>query len=549
MLDNGVRESRTGRRESQPIANVGLGARWNSPVFRVSCVLAVFAALFTNLAHLSVLSVNPDEPVYLLAGWRYLHGQSQVLRQLPNGSWVAPFSDNYEHPPLAKYLFGIAQSILGREDVAAGRVVAGLCTVLAGALLFWWLWRVVNCWVGLVAFAMVTLMPEHGLIADSFSRHAMLDPVAALFVVGSLIAGWYWFSSGISRGSWVLAMATGVLIGLAVSAKESGFVGMVGPILFGLAFASWQQRRLLIVRLTQTAVAAVVAVVVFLALYVPLASSPMSIVKYMIDYQSQQYSGGHDIELAGHAYAIAPWWATLWYADHGLGIILTVTLSVLALLAIGLRRDWLTGWLGAALIGPMIFLCFINTFALSFYWTLWTPAFYALAALGLGELVELCKTVDRRYAWAPSAAAIAALLVLFISFGQMVVGVETLKPAGSKVIAQAVERLGLGDTDGLLLSVPVIVMREYLPQRLLMTAIPKSLDRVKWIAEVPNYCPTNDVNTGLNALIDRNLARHHLVEAYQDSGIVLYRVTAPLQVPTPAEVAAIPPPNVRCPPG
>jgi hypothetical protein len=506
-------------------------------------------ALYANFVHLTVATMLSDEPVYMHAAWRYLHSQTGPLHKLANGSWYVALPDNYEHPPLAKYLFGIAQIVVGQETVAADRAVAAACTLLTGALLFWWLSRVANRWVGLLTFLMVTLMPQHGLIVDTFSRYGVLEPVAALFMVASLIAGWYWFASESAGWSWLLAATTGVAAGLAASAKESGFLGIVVPVLFGLALVFARERGLVLVRLTQAASAAITAGLVCFAMYLPIGS-PVLIVRYMFDYQSTHYSGGHPIELAGHVHALAPWWATLRYAYDGLGTVLTITLTVLALVAIGLRRDRLIGWLVASLVAPIVFLCFINTFSLAFYWTLWASPFYALAALGIGELLRLASGRDRRGAWAPGLAAMAAIVIALAAFGQMIAGVAQLQPRGDKVVAQTVQRLGLGKDQGLLLDVPVVIMREYLPQKLLLTAIPpSSLSGIKWVAEVPNYCPSTDENDNVRALIALNSADDRLAVAYQDSGVRLYRVTAPLLMPTPADVTVVPPAAARCPNG
>ena len=49
----------------------------------------------------------------------------------------SPTFDNFEHPPLAKYLFGLAQLVVGHSDITADRVVAAICTLLTAVVAGW----------------------------------------------------------------------------------------------------------------------------------------------------------------------------------------------------------------------------------------------------------------------------------------------------------------------------------------------------------------------------------------------------------------------------
>ena len=102
----------------------------------------------------------------------------------------------------------------------------------------------------------------------------------------------------------------------------------------------------------------------------------------MIDTQNGQQRCGHAVQVAGEIYRFPPWWSTFWFTYHGLGAAVTITLALLGLCAVVLRRDRLVVWLLAGLAGPLLFLCFIFDVALPYYWTLLTAPFFALAAVG-----------------------------------------------------------------------------------------------------------------------------------------------------------------------
>jgi len=498
-------------------------------VTAIGSVLSVVA----NFYRLSALSMLADEPVYLHAAWRYVNGQTQAAVKLPTGRWRVAFADNYEHPPLAKYLFGSAQLLVGRPSLLADRAVAALCTLLTGAVVFWWLARVVNRWAGLLAGLLVTLVPEHGLVADSFGRYGMLEPVAALFMFASVALAWWWFAGGWGRRSWVLAIATGVAVGLATGCKESGFLGVLGPVALGLAL-TWANRVRLAIRAVQAACAALVAAIVFLALYLPIGS-PGTLIDYMIDYQTGHLTRGHTTVVAGHIYLHPPWWANFWFAYHGLGPVLTVALVGLAGCALILRRDRITAWLAAALVGPVIFLCFLAGVTLSFYWTLWTPAFFALAALGAIELATRVRIHSGKAQWIAAVAVVVALAVIAVGVGQELSTVVTLRPSGAKMVRATTERLGLTGR-GVVIGIPIVVLREYIAQRRLITTLPTSLAGIDFIATAPTRIASS-VDPGVGALFTVNLAEHHLTAVYSSSSVSVYEVTAPLQRPTATEIA------------
>ena len=93
-----------------------------------------------------------------------------------------------------------------------------LTAVVAGI----WLARLAGRWPGLLAAGLLTVLPQPAGGSDGrFGRFAMLDPLATLFMVVSVVLAWEWSRSS-GRRAWVLAVWTGGAVALAAGAKENG---------------------------------------------------------------------------------------------------------------------------------------------------------------------------------------------------------------------------------------------------------------------------------------------------------------------------------------
>ena len=176
--------------------------------------------------------------------------------------------DNFEHPPFAKYLFGVAQLIAGHQSVVADRVVAALCTLGTALVLGLWLGKAAvagsgsapqrwshccrcRCRAAVPLRPVRVPRPRRGAVRRD-GGGAVLGVVQALWR-----AGWWW------------ALATGASVGLAAASKENGFLGAVGPVLAGLALAV-RDRRAVLQRLLQTVTAVLTACLVFAVTYLGL---------------------------------------------------------------------------------------------------------------------------------------------------------------------------------------------------------------------------------------------------------------------------------------
>jgi 4-amino-4-deoxy-L-arabinose transferase-like glycosyltransferase len=575
-----VRSPRSSRRQSRDLA------------FTVVALITTLWALFQNFYRLGTAPILADEPTYTETAWRYLHGQVHPV--LSSGSTLIATPDNFEHPPLAKYLFGLAQLIDGTpSSLSAARAVSALATVLAGVAVAVWIGRAAGRWTGLLAGALLTVLPEPAAGSlGRFDRFAMLDPVASMFMMFSVVAAWEW-TRRTGRASWLWAVATGLAVGCAAGSKENGFLGAVGSVVFAVIIAAKTGRRAFVLRSAQAIAAIALSVLVFAALYLPVGD-PLGRIRYLIQFQSAQSSAGHLIGFAGQVSSSPPWWANLWFAGHNFGPVLTVFLVVAALCAVVLRRDVLVGWCLAALAAPFVFHCFIASVALGYYWVMWTPLFLVLAALGAAEVIRriahatgaarapdtpnaanatgaarrtldvlnttgaarapdavntahVTRVPDARNASHPPRLAIPLALVagaavlavpLTDSINQSVL-VAKLQPTGIMVVPKLMREHNL---TGAVVSagLPSWEWSYYLPNTTIYTSASGQLKSAEIIVLGRPQCRTL-IDQSVRALVAINTQSGHVQQIYTDSAITAYAVTGALTTPTTAQINAEPP--------
>jgi len=530
--------------------SAGLAAA--SVLYWMSSAVVLLWALVLNFYRLGPSLIMPDEGTYALAAWRYVQGTVSPALQLSPGSntgAVLPIgqssaqinADNFQHPPLGKWLFGLGQLVAGHESVTADRTVAAIATLLTGVALLVWVGRAAGRWTGLLACSFVVLLPEavQGSGGLRLGRFGLLDPVAELFVVVYLLLMWEWFRSGRGR-AWLFAAASGVAIGCATASKENGFLAAVVPILMWL-LAALREPRQLAQRLAQTALAVVAGLVVFVATYLPF-STPSLRIRYLIDFQRIHSSDGHLIGLDGRVTWHPPWWANLWFAGHGMGAAVTIFVLVFAALACALRRDRLVVFCLAALIGPIIFHSFIAGVALSFYWTLWMPPLLVLTALGVTELLRRLRSASLPMPVQVGAMAVALLIPLLAALSQTVRTAE-VKPVGPEVLRGVMARHHLHKA--------VLSSGVYLYEFLYydsglgaFLAPPASLTAIHTVVIGAPQCRLEPDSRATRAIVAVNLAAGRLDKIYGDSAMTVYKVTSPLAAPSAAQIAAQPPTNL-----
>ena len=512
---------------------VGRTARLPHDAFAITATAIALWAAYQNLYRLALPPVLTDEPTYANAGWRYVHGQT-----FPAGSGgsLGALADNFEHPPLTKYLFGLAELVAGAPTITATRAIAALCTLMTAVALGVWVARLRGRWSGLMAAAAVSLLPVHvnGAIVR-FGRYGMLDPVAELFMVLSVVAAWEW-SRRHGPDALLWAVGTGALTGLAASAKENAFLGVTGTVAL-LVLIAVRARSEVRERVAQAAAAAVTAMAVFLIAYLPLGS-PLARISYLLDAQTRHSRLGHPVGFAGRVSAHPPWWTNLWFAGHGWGAMLTTILVVGALAALALRRDRLTWWCLAALLGPVIFHLFVAQVTLPFYWTMWAPMFYVLSIHGWDALIWWIATSLPKHPFATGLVAPVLLLAVLIPPITDAKELTTLRPTG---IQEAAAVLRANNLSGpvLVAGLSPVEVSTYLKGMVITpkSSSPGATDSV--IVAQPR-CRIL-VDRGVRALVSLNRKKARLRQIYQGGGITIFKATGPLEAPSFLDVAAQPP--------
>ena len=528
-----------GMRRSRRVMFTGGRVTSQSWLFVSLSALVGLWALFQNLYKIGTAPILADEPTYVDSAWRYVHGDIHAPLSSAAAHALVGNADNFEHPPLDKYLFGLAQLISGTPySLTAARVVSALATLLAAVAVAFWIGRTIGRWTGLMAGAMLTLLPEAAGGSDGrFDRFAMLDPVASMFMVFSVILAWEW-ARRTGRAAWVYATLTGIAIGCASGSKENGFLGAVGPVVVVVLVAAFTRRRgEILVRLGQAATAIVASVATFVCLYLPVGH-PIARIRYLIDFQSAQSSLGHEVGFAGQVSSLPPWWANLWFAGHNYGSVLTVFLVLAALAAVVLRRDRVVGWCAAALAVPLVFHLFIAHVALGYYWVMWTPMFLVLAAIGACEVVRYASKVPRLKAAAALATGAAVLAVPVTQSALESVTVADIQPNGAQVVPSLMHEHGL---TGAIVSTGVgsWAWSYYLPGTKVYNTASGPVSGAETVVVAKVQC-RDPLDPSVRALVTVNLAAGHIKEIYSDAAITVYAATAPMSTPTAAQISAEP---------
>ncbi len=506
-------------------------AVWFALRFEVATAAVAVVAVFQNFFRLASAPLMPNEDLYARMGWEYVHwgAMSAVQR--------APVITNFEHPPLAKLMFGLAQVVTGHPGVTASRAVDALFVLATAGLLGWWVGSTVGKWAGLSAGGCLACMPSPIFVDTTrFARTASLDTVCQFFLVAALVFGWRWSRAQGGR-AWALAVGTGICLGLATASKENGFLGLLGPLVLSLFWSRTSWARLG-TWCAQFLTVIVSSAAVFLACYLPFGNTAGRI-RYLMRFQSTHSTNGHLVGLAGQVYIHPPWWANFWFAGHSLGWPLSVCLSAGAFIALLVRRDSIVAWLATAMIGPVLFHCFFAGVALPYYWTLWTPAVIALAAAGWQDLLIRSRRSGNPFASSAGAIIVAAAIAaVAIPSAVETTRVATLHPEGATAVASLRSKLHLhgavlatgtfrDETDPPLAPAQVI------------HKVPSQLTAVDMIIVGKPRCRTLR-SRAILALVTENLRNGNLQLVHTDRLLTAYVVNRPLTPPTSAQVTAQP---------
>ncbi|MBW3620291.1 MAG: glycosyltransferase family 39 protein [Actinobacteria bacterium] len=399
------------------------------------------------LPRLTTATLLPDEAVYLEAGAALVAGDATA---------------NPEHPPLAKLLFGLAQTVVP-DPVLAVRLVGVLAGLAIAVALFLLVSRATDRRWGVAAAGVWAILP-HALRFpdqpfggfDKLDRYGMLDPVATALAMLGLVAAMRWWDQ--RRLPWMLV--AGGLLGLAGAAKLSALLLL--PVLLLVPVLS--PARTPRVLWSCWAVLGAGAVAAFLAAFAPLGVDAPAAVAHVVTLQDVHRSGGHPVVIGGVLHDRAPWWANLAYQWRDDGAVLTVALVLAAAVgATGRRtRDGSRAVLTAAVLVPLAGLA-LSPVALPHYRFLWLPPLVGLAILGI-------RDVGRRGLPGRVAATLVAG-VLLVAGGASVLHPSTRDAGDYRVVAELVGELDDPRPRVLVVGYPRI-LAHYVPQAELVRELP-----------------------------------------------------------------------------
>lgn len=372
------------------------------------------AALWAGLWRIGTTSVLNDELHYVPAGAAYLDGK---------------FTANLEHPPVAKYLFGLAQVLLG-DGLDSARVVSALASVVIALVL----WRLGSAMAGpatgIVAAALWIALPrsigsrEVGVSADRLERFAYLEPVTAMFMVLALWFGWRLSQ----RTAWPDVVGLGVAVGLATGSKLSG-VAIAFPI--GL-YLIVTRRGAMIVPL---GVAGAVSVATFGAAYAPFGRTAGDALSYMFRYQGDHARSGHAVFVKGQSLTDPPWYTELWYHFDADGLWLTAAVLGLVCLAfVDPPRRRQAAYAFAAVAGIYLFLSLLPVQLRHYRFVVWPPLVLVLA-LGAASVM---RPIARSWRVVGAACLLVVGITGIVSLGRL----ATLAPDDYAALEQALRDRG-----------------------------------------------------------------------------------------------------------
>lgn len=311
-----------------------------------------------------------------------------------------------------------------------------LASVLAVVLLYV-VGRALAGWrTGLLAAALWAVLPRALVLGHDVvgplrgDRYGYLEPFMVVALLGATLTGWRW----VQRGRWSHALGTGVLVGLAAAFKPTAVVALV-PI---VAFAVARHRSLRQVG-PQAAAIAALAVVVFLATYLPLGTDAPGHVRELFRYQFDHARSGHVLVVDGVASTSQPRWSHLLYQWRGMGPLACLGLLVGFGGAWADRRRPATRYV-AAIWATLLGLHLLSAVALPHYYLLWAPFSVLLAAMGLVHLLAPVRRPAQR------AVGVAGVTLLAVAGVVGLVDVATVDRGDYGRLTAELERRGVEPT-------------------------------------------------------------------------------------------------------
>ncbi len=205
-----------------------------------------------------------DEPVYLRASQAYVTWAQETFYSFLSGNFSAPFSraqiDKYwerhmPHPPFSKILNGITWFVFSPVfgDLASLRAGSALAYACLFGMVLWWTNRLFG-WAAAAVSAVVLLVnPRLFFHAGT----ANLDTIGMVLTFATVF---YFWKTADQKG-WIPLIVSGVLWGMANSAKNTAYLALPILVLWPLI---WKRKKHLLIRLIGMQF---IAVIVFFLLW------------------------------------------------------------------------------------------------------------------------------------------------------------------------------------------------------------------------------------------------------------------------------------------
>ena len=384
----------------------------------VTGIVLALAALWAGTWRIGTTSILNDEPIYASAGAAYLDGS---------------FTKNLEHPPVAKYLFGLAQVLFG-NGIESARAVSALASVVIVVVLWRFGSEMLGSVSGTVAAALWVALPrsigssEVGAPGDRLERFAYLEPVAAMFMLLALWFGWRLSQ----RIAWPDVIGLGVAVGLAAGSKLSG-VAIAVPI--GVYLLVTKRRRMI----APLGVAGGVSVVTCLATYGPFGRTATEAMSFMLRFQSNHARTGHNVFVRGQSVLDPPWYTELWYHFDADGPWLTAAaLGLVCVAFLDPQRRRAVAYACAAVVGIYLFLSFLPVQLRHYRYVVWPPLVLVLAA----GATSVFGRIPRPWRVVGTVSLLVVVVTGLLSMGRL----ATIGPQDYAGLGQALTERGF-DTD------------------------------------------------------------------------------------------------------
>lgn len=324
---------------------------------------------------------------------------------------------------------GFAQIVLG-EGYESARIMTAAVALLGGVVLWLWLRSEIG-WMGaLIPVSLWLLLPRgDGSGEPKLDRFAILEPYMVFFAILAMALAWQW-----RRGrGYVFLVASGVAMGLSVTSKVS--TAILVPVFLVLILAGGKAR----VRLLGSLAFGVSLAATTILVYLPMGIR--SAVAYMLDFQIQHANAGHLIALNGVRYEHSPWWANLWFAYSGMGMLVTLIIALGLVAAYFAKPRDLVGFLAIALLVLLFFYLVIAKVALGQYYYVWVWLLLALAGIGIVSLIDQAGArVGRRVL---RFSGVTMLVLAVTSALWLSVVIAQTRPSGVALIEGRLASLGV----------------------------------------------------------------------------------------------------------